>query len=374
MLYQNIQREIKELLKVKTDTPSVLSVYLDMSGTNESTRKEVQVFLKNAFSQEKTRFKNDLASLENLEASHKELLKYLEEELEPHFKGLAIFIAANIPIIVPFKSMVPFKNEYLFAKSPYLKQLIELSDDFEPTLLVSVDSREAKIYKIVFGGFFSKEAFTNKTPGRYAMGGLNDMKWQHHFDFHLKEHAKSVADQIIKLVDQEGYSSIILTGQSRNLGFLKEGLPKRLLDKISFENTLDRSVNDQEVVNKIIDQIKRHEKESEKSVVENLITVAKSEGNGGVTGIRKTIDACNKGLIRKLVVSENLAQNGFSCPKCKSIFDSFQMTCTLCGIPLEEMDLGYALMIRSKELDGDVEVIHGKTDLDKRGSVGAFLR
>lgn len=374
MFSQNIQNEIKYLLKITSNSPAILSVYLNMSGRNESSKKEILVFLKHALSQEKAKYKNNSETLESLEASHKELLKYLEEDFEPHFKGLAVFINTDIPLFIPFKSMIPFKNEYLCKKAPFLKQLIELSDEYEPTLLINVDSREAKIFKIVFGGFFSKEELINSVPGRYSMKGLEDMKWQHHFDFHLKEHAKNVASEITKIVDQEGFSALILSGQSRNLSFLKEELPKRIIEKISFENPMEKNIADQTTIDNALNLIKKRGKNAELNVVDSLITTAKSVGNGGVTGLRKTIDACNKGLIRKLVVADKLSEIGFVCPKCKSIFNSFHMSCSLCSTSLEEVDLSYALMARTKELDGEIEIIHSNSDLDKKEFVGAFLR
>ncbi|HLB59949.1 MAG TPA: hypothetical protein VJL87_07725, partial [Bdellovibrionota bacterium] len=77
---------------------------------------------------------------------------------------------------------------------------------------------------------------------------------------------------------------------------------------------------------------------------------------------------------RKLVVSDQLVLNGFHCPSCKSLYDEFKMGCTVCGGGLLEVDLGYALMSRTKELDGEIEVVHNNKSLNDRGAVGAFLR
>ncbi|HLB58939.1 MAG TPA: hypothetical protein VJL87_02500, partial [Bdellovibrionota bacterium] len=254
----DIQTEIKQLIKISTETPSVLSIYLDTSGTTESRMNDVYVFLKRAHNIEKTKFRDKPTALAPLEANYKRLLGFLESELEPHFRGVAVFISNEIGLFIPFKSMLPFKNSYTLGNSPYLKQLLELSDDYKPTLLVAMDSREAKIMKIVLGGFLSKEEILSDVEGRVAgVGKMNELKWQHRVDFHKKEHAKGVSSEISRLVDQEGFKAIILSGQPKNVAMLKEEFPKRVLSLVTYEIPLERFLPEQTAVKHVIDEIQK---------------------------------------------------------------------------------------------------------------------
>ncbi|MFC2075215.1 host attachment protein [Bdellovibrionota bacterium] len=375
MAITDIQNELKELLKIRASNPSILSVYLNTSGVGESAADKVQIFLKHALQVEKSRNSSSPEVIENLEKNHKRLLKFLESDLESQFRGVALFISASMNIFIPFKSMLTFKNEYKLGDQANLRQLLELSDEYKPTLLVYLDSRDAKILQIVLGSFANKEEFHSDTPPRAKyVSGLIQTKYQRHVEFHVKELAKEVAEEISRLIDEEGFQSVILAGQPRNLPFLKEKLPKRVLELVNHSITFEKTLPDQKAVEFALDEMQRSKRVEEKQVVENLITSAKSGGDYALVGLRKTINACNQGQIRRLLVSDSFSSTGFKCRGCQSLFDRFELQCPGCGKKLEEVELGYALMSRAKELNGDIEVIHENKTFDDAGAVGAYLR
>jgi len=52
-----------------------------------------------------------------------------------------------------------------------------------------------------------------------------------------------------------------------------------------------------------------------------------------------------------------------------------EMQCPACGSRIEEVDLGYALMSRAKELDADIEVVSATEEtFEEKDSIGAYLR
>jgi hypothetical protein len=86
---------------------------------------------------------------------------HLHSVVETTMPGVALFTCAAANLWVEFPSPLPFEDEFTIADRPMVRQLARLDEDYTNALLVLVDSRTARIYEVVLGGFLAETDFAS---------------------------------------------------------------------------------------------------------------------------------------------------------------------------------------------------------------------
>jgi peptide chain release factor subunit 1 len=131
---------------------------------------------------------------------------------ESTMPGVALFAGAAADLWVEFPSPLPFEDEFTVADRPMLCQLARLDEDYTNVLLVLVDSRTARIYEVVLGGFLAETDFASEVPGRHKQGGWAQARYQRHVQEHIDRDFKEVAAYIASYMASHPHTQLILSG------------------------------------------------------------------------------------------------------------------------------------------------------------------
>jgi peptide subunit release factor 1 (eRF1) len=106
--------------------------------------------------------------------------QHLQRPRDSPMPGVALFACAGADLWVEFPSPLPFEDEWTVDDRPMLRQLARLDEDYTNALLVLVDSRTARIYEVVLGGFLAETDVASEVPGRHKQGGWGQVRYQRH--------------------------------------------------------------------------------------------------------------------------------------------------------------------------------------------------
>jgi peptide subunit release factor 1 (eRF1) len=107
--------------------------------------------------------------------------------------------------------------------------------------------------------------------------------------------------------------------------------------------------------------------------VDTLLTEA-AKGRRAVAGLDGTLDAINRGAVRRFYVAKSFESSGHACAGCGALARGDGPQCRLCDSPTTRVDLAHAMSDRVLAAGGRVEVIDGHTGLARVGGVAALLR
>jgi peptide chain release factor subunit 1 len=287
--------------------------------------------------------------------------------------GVALFACAAADLWVEFPSPVPFEDEFTVDDRPMLHQLAHLDEDYTNALLVLVDSRTARIYEVVLGGFLAETDVASKVPGRHKQGGWAQARYQRHVQEHIDRHYKEVAAYIASYMTAHPHTHLILSGHHDIVVAFRHWLPSSVQAQIMDMVSLDMHANRQRLLEVAQDILQRHEHEEELATVQLMVNRA---GHGGlaVLGLPATVDAVNTARVYKLVMQQHLHRPGWRCRVCGALAAETHLQCGQCGGEVTTVDLGEAMVQAVLQADGLVELIAPDPRLAAYEGVGALLR
>jgi peptide chain release factor subunit 1 len=287
--------------------------------------------------------------------------------------GVALFACAGADLWVEFPSPVPFDDEFSVADRPTLRQLARLDEDYTNALVVLVDSRTARIYEVVLGGFLAETGIANEVPGRHKQGGWAQARYQRHVQEHIDRHYKEVAAYIISYMAAHPHTHLILSGHDTIVAEFRHWLPPSVQAQILETVSLDQHADRHRILEVAQDVLQRHEREEELATVELVVNRA-GHGGLGVLGLQATLAAVNTGRVYKLVMHRNMHTLGWRCGACAALTDETHFQCMQCGGEVTMVELGEAMVQAVLQADGLVELIAPDDRLAAYEGVGALLR
>jgi peptide chain release factor subunit 1 len=287
--------------------------------------------------------------------------------------GVALFACAEADLWVEFPSPRPFEDEFTVADCPILRQLARLDEDYTNALLVLVDSRTARIYEVVLGGFLADMDFASEVPGRHKQGGLAQARYQRHVQEHIDRHYKEVTAYIVSYMSAHPHTQLILSGHNDVVASFRHWLPPSVQAQVMETVSLDMHANRHRILEVIQDVLQRHEREEELATVQLLVNRA---GHGGlaVLGQQATLAAVNTARVHKLVLQQDFRSQGWRCRTCGALAAETHLQCVLCGGEVTTIELGEAMVQAVLQADGAVELIAPDPRLAPYEGVGALLR
>jgi peptide subunit release factor 1 (eRF1) len=136
--------------------------------------------------------------------------------------------------------------------------------------------------------------------------------------------------------------------------------------------------NDEQILDRARRLREQHERESEEELVRRIVEGAEAGGDDAVVGVKKTIEAIQRGAVRSLAILSDAREKGAECLRCDYFEAKSFERCPLCG---GEAEATSNILARAQEralLSGaEVDVILGDASRDSlrdRGGIGAILR
>lgn len=369
------REELKEIAKMHGNGSYYVSLYLNVNPLT-NPKGEYSIRLKNmlkdaAESLEKGVLKKVEKDLEAMEA-------YVLGNRREFKKGLALISSRDSDFWREYHLSVPLKSELMVEKSPYIKPLLDILDNYQRYAALLVDKESARIFIIHLGEITEYgEVHTPDVPGKHKKGGwyaLSQNHYARHIDYHVALHLKDVIKKFESFLKHEYIGRVIIGGSEEAVNMTKERLPNTVTEKVMGTFHAGMFEGNAEVMKKVEPVLQEYERQQEGKVVKELVTRAMKDEKA-VLGLENVLKALEGGKVMKLVLLRGFSGRGFQCSGCGALSLKGEVNCPYCGGKMDEV--GYMVDLAAQKIVEQgalVEVVTGSEELEKAGGIGAFLR
>jgi peptide subunit release factor 1 (eRF1) len=362
-----------ELSRVaKSDTP-VVSVYLDTRWSDEHQRDRVRIFLKNeiAKAREARGRRAAQADLDWIQSAGDELVS---QAAGPDTRGVALFACESPGLREVLRFRVPFDNAFAVEDTPFLAPLSAAVQQTPSTLVAFGDTERARLMHVSRGGLGEEVVLATDMPGHHSRGEwvrMAQSRYERHIREHRGRHFAAVAESLGQLIEAHGVERIVLAGEPKNISALRRELPPRTAAHIVGEVSASRHEPSSVIVGRAIELVAHLD--AEVPAVDAVLTEA-AKSRQAVAGMEETVEAVNRGAVRRLYVLRGMRGEASACSACGALFPSVAEDCRLCGKALEAVEVSEALVHRVLATGGTVETVETHQGLAAVGGVAALLR
>jgi peptide chain release factor subunit 1 len=293
-------------------------------------------------------------------------------------KGLAILSSSVNSFWKEYHLAIPVKNNLIVDKTPYVKPLMDILDNYPGYAVLLVGKESARIFvthlrEIVEYG----EIHTPDVPGKHKKGGwfaLSQSHYERHIDYHVGMHLKEVVGKLDSFLSGEYIGRLILGGSDEAVSMVRNILPKTILDRVIGTVKIEMVAKVPEVLAKVEPLVIEYEKNKETETVDALITGTMKNKNA-VLGLEDVLHALHQQKVMKLVFLKELKASGYSCNSCGYLTAQKVDNCPYCKGRTEMVD--YIVDLAGEKAIGQgaiVEVLTDDKKLKEAGGIGAFLR
>ncbi len=367
--------ELKEIASIDKNDEYFVSLYLNVDPVFNN-KGDYVVHLKNLLKDtvetlEKKVYKkvrNDFEKIDNFVLTNKRIFK----------KGLAILSSSPNSFWKEYHLGIPIKNELIVDKTPYIKPLLHVLDNYQRYAVLLVEKESARIFIIHLREIVEYgEIYTPDVPGKHKKGGwfaLSQNHYERHIDYHVGIHLKEVVEKLDSFLSGEYIGRLILGGSDEAVSRVRGMLPKTILDKVIGTVRIEMVAKGPEVLAKVEPIVTEYEKNKDKETVEALITGAMKNKNA-VLGLEDVLHALQQQRVMKLVFLKDFKTSGYSCASCGFLTIQKVDPCPYCRGKMGLVDYVVDLAgEKSIEQGALVEVLADDKRLQEVGGIGAFLR
>jgi len=308
------EEKVRALVETEYTDP-VISLYLELSA--EKVAPEPKGLLRSFHSMKRHALDEHKDFIDSLSKSQKATLEHDLQEIEGFLANY--FVPQHLRSLIIFRSgqklneviglLVPARDALKIDPDPYITPLEAVLEEDEKVLFVECVKQDAKFLLYQLGSVQQIERTKSFVPSDTVDRSIPHHAQQHRLT-HLQLHLKQVADEIYHLYDQGMCDLLALMAESRVAALLDEYLHESLKPKI-IARILDSPDADARDRRELIEgALRDHRAAKEAKAIESLHDHRPEEL---VYSLRNVINALNLFLIRKLLVSENLHQEGFAC-------------------------------------------------------------
>lgn len=369
------REELKNIAGLKGNGSYFVSLYLNVSPVT-NPRGEYAILFKNMVKEVMgslsrdvmRRVKYDLSRIDACILSDKRDFK----------KGLSILSSSENSFWQEYHLSVPFKNELIVDKTPYIKPLLDIIDNYERYAVLLVDKESARIFVVHLGEITEYgEVHTPDIPGRHKKGGwfaLSQNHYERHINYHIGLHLKDVVKKLESFLKGEYIGKLIMGGSPEAVLKTKELLQKTVIEKVIGSFQAGMFEKNTELLKKVEPVLTSFERQEQEETVRELIIRAR-KNEKAVSGIDDVLLAVQEGKVMKLIFLRDIMYSGYSCRGCKALFSEQIKTCPYCNGEMSAVSYLVDLIAQKAVQDGAVvEVIGESKELEKYGGIGAFLR
>jgi len=366
---------VRTLAAYRSDDAPVVSCFLDVDGRQQPTHLDIE----KAFDRLARR-----AGLANGHAAHvhpsvrddvRRMRSHVQGLARAGVRGLAMFSCSaeglwqvhELPVRVPSRMIV--------NRSPYVRPLEELLDQYERFGVLLADRQRARMFVYEMGELVDhSEAFDQlERHGKDDRGELVKTRVDHQIAEQAGQHFRRAAQLAFAVLQQHPFDRLLIGGPADAVSEIE-----KLLHPYLRERLVDRV---QIAANAPVDQVRtaahhveeRIERRNEAALVSQLRDEVGRKGRG-TAGLGATLKALNDKRVERLFVSSGITAEGWHCDGCGTLA-VIGRRCPACGDDMQHCEdileeaVEVALAHHCK-----VAVCINNADLDVMGGVGALLR
>jgi len=366
---------LQRLVSVTPGQKSFLSVYLDLR-PNRTGKKLHTVFLKARL--------RELSSLLPARASEqslcnkdiKRIQKYLEAELDPAWKGIAIFACAADDLFLPIPMPLPPENDLTLSSTPHLFSLARHAALYQTHAVVEANSRQARLFLIRLGNLTKQInlSWENKHTTRFGRMGWSLPRFQRHLQEHSKQRGKEIADNLRKLILPENPEYLFVAAEEGMEAELKKQLPTPLKKRMIPLAVLDLHTPDHKLLSAASDALLAISKEKAETFSKYILEEAEPLGQA-TSGPEATLSALQNHQIERMVFDARFKATGWRCPACDSLgMGGIPSSCPYCQATIFPSNLREEILAKAQSQGVDLFFTENFSPLLKAGGVAALLK
>lgn len=369
------REDLMRINNIRGDGNLCTSVYLNV---NPVTNPKGEYFVT---------FKNlAKTEIDKLTGAEQKLIKEDIKKIEAYIKGgktefkKALVIISSIPrdIWDVFHLSIPLKNSVVIDKTPYLKPLTGILEQYHSYVVALVDREHARLFRIHLGEISEHtELFTPDVPRKHKKGGWygrDENRFRRHIEVHVHFHLRDVVQHLEEILKAGKVIPIIIGGSEESTLLFSRMLPQSLTAKIAGTFMADMHAGNDEILQKSLGTIRNVENKIESSLVDELVTRASKNGSAAI-GLDDVMSQMQAGNIHHLIYIEGFNATGLKCPSCNFLTVQALKTCPYCVTALEKIEhlVEYAIQ-RAIDQGAVISAIAENRKLREAGHIGALLR
>lgn len=316
------ERIVRELGRVKTDDPVVVSCYVRLDLEHRNRRRYLTVT--------RQRARELLARLEAMgldRNAQQEVRDDVERVLEwlnrpsnlPGLPGVALFACGRLGLftVVPLGRV--HRNRIAVDRRPALFELIDAQETLDRYLAVVLDRRSARFFVVAADGAEERISLTAlaRRGGRFRSDrrdapGWGERQYHNRIASEKNRHYAEAARTLDRLAREERPAGIAVMGPSDHttafLDFLPNTLRPRLMGTARLNPTSAKPGEVAEATWLLQAEWERSDEEGLVDAVEKGLSTGWAKN-----GVRDTLRALAEGQVRVLVVPEGQEPTGFRC-------------------------------------------------------------
>ncbi|MDX1991781.1 MAG: VLRF1 family aeRF1-type release factor [bacterium] len=252
---------------------------------------------------------------------HERLMAYLNSDdadapFRPRGKGLALFYGEGFEQI--YDLPVPLEGNAIHFGTPVVAPLLWAIDEYEPYLLVLVDSEEARFVDVYLGQLEQREtiaddrneydhvqrtAFSSRpTPGGFGSDqGNEEDKFEDMIDELIARFHREVAQRTRDLMARLDADRLIIGGPEKSAHAVKSYLHDEVANKLVTVINAPLREAMPDLMARITPIAQEYERQKEMELVQQVIDFAKSGGRGAL-GRKAVQDALMMQQVETLVI------------------------------------------------------------------------
>ena len=369
------REELKEIAKMRGDEAQFVSFFLNVNPVT-NVKDNYAIHVKNLIKTTTDTLEKDV--LKKVSADLEKIESYILTNKPVFKKGLAILSSQAKKYWKEFHLSVPIKNEIVVDKTPYIKPLLDIMDNYQRYAILLVGRESARIFIVHLGEIEEySEVHTDDVPGKHKKGGwcaLSEKSYERHTDHMVGLHLKDVLKQLDAFLSGEYVGRLIIGGSEETATRVKNMLPQTTAEKIIGTFQAEMTANSKDILEKAGPVLQAFENRKESETIDDLLTKAMKNENA-VIGIENVLNALQEGRVMRLVVLKDFKQSGLACKECGYLTVQNISSCPYCKGEVESAN--YLVdMIAQKAIEqgAGVAVSSENKKLQDAGSIGAFLR
>jgi peptide subunit release factor 1 (eRF1) len=282
------------------DVP-VLSLYLD-ARPNDNGRATFDRYLRKQLPQVARTYAQTGAARQSLEEDASRIQSWLETELRPQTRGVALFACSAQGLFEAVQLDVPFPEHRLsVGPMPHLYPLAHVADEYRRYAAVVADSTRATIW--VFGLQKALDRRTVESPKskRHKEGGWSQMHFQRHVDNARLHHIKDVADALTRVVREHDVDHVVVGADELFVPTLRAELPPEVNAKIIDILPIDIRTPEHQVLAETLESFRQEDARTDEERVRLCLDEVRGSGLG-VAGLADTLTALEVGQVDELLL------------------------------------------------------------------------
>ena len=295
-------------------------------------------------------------------------------------RAKAIFASAKDNFWREYDLPPRFAETRLFVNQHFhLRPLTAIADVLPRLLIVLLDRTKARFFELWMDEIHEREQFrmTNEITRRGRSDGFAGYEGGHaerHVDNEAMHFFKEVAERM-KDLHESGFERFLVGCRDENWPEIEPHLHPYVKQRFVGHFAIDTATNDLGRIRSEAERLYTDFRMNKRAgLVREVVGQEKRDGRGAV-GLKKVLDALEKGEIQTLLVSQKFSAPASECPNCGHIDANAVEQCSACSSKTRELeDVSDRLL--SIALRNGIEVIHMHDDpaFASTGGVGALLR